>query len=65
MRDPVPHMAGRESGGRRRRQPGQIRKEAATTISRRVVPAPTFPSSPIRASREFCWNRFSPAGRGS
>jgi len=31
----------RESGGRCRRQPGQVRKEAATTISRWVVPAPT------------------------
>ena len=33
--------ARRESGGRSSRQPGQIRKEAATTISFRVVPAPT------------------------
>ena len=31
----------RESGGRGCRQPGQVRKEAATTISSRVVPAPT------------------------
>src|SRR5690349_14926509 len=41
--EPKPHRpyARRESGGRRCRQPGQIRKEAATTISHRVVPAPT------------------------
>src|SRR5215210_4611942 len=36
------HMPVRESGGRSSRQPGQVRKEAATTISLRVVPAPTF-----------------------
>lgn len=46
-------MAAWESGGRRRRQPGQIRKEAATTISRRVVPAPTFSTS-LRAKRLCC-----------
>jgi len=34
-------MPARESGGRGRRQPGQILTEAATTISPRVVPAPT------------------------
>ena len=33
--------ARRESGGRRSRQPGQIRKEAAVTSQLRVVPAPT------------------------
>lgn len=35
-------MPGRESGGRSRRQPGQVLTEAATTIFLRVVPAPTF-----------------------
>jgi DNA polymerase III subunit gamma/tau len=34
-------MSIRKSGGRCSRQPGQIRKEAATTNSRRVVPAST------------------------
>jgi len=35
-------MRTRKSGGRDIRQPGQIRKEAAVTISSRVVPASTF-----------------------
>jgi DNA polymerase-3 subunit gamma/tau len=39
-------MRARESGGRRCRQPGQVRKEAATTISCRVVPAPTARQAP-------------------
>src|SRR3546814_17292407 len=39
----TPPYAPRESGGRSRRQSGQVRKEAAVTISLRVVPAPTFP----------------------
>lgn len=42
----APPYARRESGGRSCRQLGQIRKEAAVTISFRVVPAPTF-SSPV------------------
>ena len=33
----VPPYAREEVGGRRCRQPGQVRKEAATTISCRVV----------------------------
>ena len=36
------HMSYRKSGGRDIRQPGQVRKEAAVTISSRVVPASTF-----------------------
>ena len=35
------HMPLRKSGGRSIRQPGQVRKEAAVTISLRVVPAST------------------------
>jgi len=38
-----PHMRRRESGGRCPREPGQVGNEAATAISRRVVPAPTLP----------------------
>jgi len=37
-------MPRRESGGRDRREPGQVLTEAATVISSRVVPAPTFSS---------------------
>ena len=51
-------MRVRESGGRRLRQPGQVRKEAAATNSRRVVPAPTPPFNPIaygRCSLVFRW----------
>jgi len=39
---PTQPYAPRESGGRGRRQLGQGRKAAATTISPRVVPAPTL-----------------------
>jgi len=42
----VPPYARAEVGGRRCRQPGQVRKEAATTISCRVV---GFHRSPWRA----------------
>ncbi len=40
-----------KSGGRCRRQLGQVRKEAATTISYRVVPASTFPYTCILTAR--------------
>ena len=42
------HVRVRKSGGRCSRQPGQIRKEAATTNSRRVVPASTAQAGMMR-----------------
>jgi len=44
-------MRDRESGGRGRREPGQVLTEAATVIPPRVVPAPTLqhPASTIPA----------------
>jgi len=40
-------MPRRESGGRSRREPGQVLTEAATVISLRVVPAPTSIQIPL------------------
>ena len=52
--------APRESGGRRSRQPGQVRKEAAVTISLRVVPAPTSPSPTACRARRAGASRSRP-----
>src|SRR5436189_6366421 len=50
FRKPPPYAAP-EVGGRRCRQPGQVRKEAATTISCRVV---GFHLPKFRAQRSDC-----------